>query len=124
LILFLLLESRYFLSMKRLSVLLASGVLVVGLSSMARAADTILNFDNLSGFIPATYGSNATNTPNIGITYRSIGTIVRNFLNLSVDDYGDLTKVAQPMSEFDQGEIRFTLNNDVAITLTSFDMAG
>ena len=110
--------------MKRLSTFLALGVLCFCPSVSARAADSILNFDDLTGFIPATYGSAMTNTPNIGITYRSTGPIVRNILNLSVSDYGDLVNVAQPVSEFDRGEIRFTPSNGVAITLTGFDMAG
>ena len=103
---------------------LALAAFSLGFAMPALAADSVLNFDDLTGFIPTTYGSAMTNTPNIGITYRSTGPIVRNFLNLSVSDYGDLVNVAQPVAEFDQGEIRFTPSNGVAVTLTSFDMAG
>lgn len=110
--------------MKRISILLALGVLAVGLPSVAKAADTVIDFDDRFGFIPATYRSNAPNTPDIGVSYRSIGSQIRNYLNLSVSDYGDLVNVAQPVSEFDQAEIKFTPANGASITLTSFDMAG
>ena len=99
---------------------------------LAVRAETILNFDDLdlaNGTpIPGDYMSRAAGTPNIVVGYRTFdpddNSTVADFLDFWNDDYGDLSKVAYPVGNGLAGEISFTPDAGVGVTLSSFDMAG
>ena len=100
--------------------------------TFAHAADTTLDFNGLGlpdyGVISGTYGSNAANTPNIGVSYRSFNTtnnstVAPNLL-LWNTGYGDLNNIAFASQNGLGAEITLTPDPGYAVTLGSFDLAG
>jgi hypothetical protein len=111
--------------------LLASGWVLVT-SQPVRAADTFIDFDNLTYTnptpVPVGYQSSALNTPDILVGYRSFdsgtGTTVDASINLWNLNYGDLNKVGIASQTGLGAEIALTPTNGATVTLASFDLGG
>jgi hypothetical protein len=103
-----------------------------------RAVPSTLNFDDLRPIlnnfdnIPASYGDNLPNTPNVTVEYRTVsntadphaGVLLASNLEFWEDGYSDLANIAFAVQSGNLSEISLVAAPGYNVTLESFDLGG
>jgi hypothetical protein len=97
------------------------------------AQTTTLDFDSFIGVlsdyqaIPGTFGSDALNTPNIGVSYQTVdgsGGVYAPYVEFWDGSYGDLPAVAYAAANGYYAQVILTPQAGHSVTLDSFELGG
>jgi hypothetical protein len=94
------------------------------LSAAIPAGATVLNFDGPGASYGSltNYGSNMPGTPDIAVSYSTIGYAA--YMYAWPAGYGDLPSAAYPATNGYLADVTLTPQNGATLTLNSFDLAG